>query len=147
MTIYSTDPTAVYTCACQYHQANETFISNEFSQIKNDILGSVNALTMAHDNLMHKKHTTQNDPSPNDLITLIQPTKTQAYAVIKDKNLYDIIEKMQNNQTCLQKIGHHIHRMSDSKHDLTELMFPGTVGHMVHVHITVWTVATKKLVM
>ena len=76
-----------------YHQANEAVIqlSNEFSQIKNDILGSVNALTMTHNNLINKNHTSQNDSSPNNISTLTQPTNTQANAVINDKKIYTIL--------------------------------------------------------
>ena len=56
--------------------------------MKNGILGSVNALTMAHDNFIQKRHSTQSDLYPNDLSTLKQPTNTQANAVINNKNLH-----------------------------------------------------------
>ena len=79
-----------------YHQANTTVVqlSNELSQMKNGILGSVNALTTARDNLIQKRNSTQNDPNPYDLSTFTQPTNTQASAVINIENFYDIVDKM-----------------------------------------------------
>ena len=71
--------------------------------MKNDISYSVNALTMAHDNLIQKRNSTQHDPNPNDLSTLTQPTNTHTNADINNKNLYDIIDNMQNQLKSLTR--------------------------------------------